>query len=122
MVNQRYSGFIGSVLNFVFLFISFFFAIGFVYSFYVTSTKPDMTVAILTDQGIELKRFGFIAWSNIEVIDDYRVATTPLRIIGIRFKNLMPVFKQASFAGKVDFFLGIFIKAKLSHFYIKYNS
>lgn len=71
-----------------------------IYGIYFIS-KPSKLAAILNKDGIWLDRYGFIAWDNINDIFIYRIPTTPMENIGIRFHDAYSVFKQATLSGKL---------------------
>ncbi len=77
------------------------FLVVFIYG--ILQNKKLEDLARLTHQGIWVRYFGFIPWTDIVVLDKFQYGT-PLISIGIRVKDLEKLSKQASFNGKMAIF------------------
>jgi hypothetical protein len=72
-------------------------------SYYYLMVRTDQPVAILNEQGIRLKEYGFISWDSITEMSTVTYGA-PIEMIGIRVKDLSVLYKQASIAGKMGIF------------------
>jgi hypothetical protein len=97
--------FLGHYITFfmqsIIILILIMFIIGFISGIFMNKTEP---AARLTQEGIWVKHFGFILWSEIDIFDYYKFPGAPLIGIGIRVKNNKKLAKQASFNGLMGIF------------------
>jgi hypothetical protein len=78
-----------------------FFLIGLIYSYFFKHNEP---AAILSSDGIWIKRHGLISWDAISDFDTCMIPTVPLEILGISLKNPDIIATQSSFEGKCGLF------------------
>lgn len=78
------------------------FVIGFIYGLF--NQKNNDPAAQLNHEGIRVKYFGFIAWSEIEELSEYQFQGVSVVGIGIRVHDLKSLSKQAAFSGKLGIF------------------
>lgn len=77
------------------------FVIGYICGLFMNKDEP---AARLDQNGIWVKYFGFIPWSEIDIFDYYKFPGAPLIGIGIRVKSTKRLAKQASFSGLMGIF------------------
>jgi hypothetical protein len=102
-----YENLIGHYLTNVFkgaiLLLIAIFLIGIIYAIYLILSKQH-TTAMLDQNGIWVRFFGFIPWDDVIYFNTWIVPGTPLETIAIQVKDPNSLFKQASFNGKVSLF------------------
>ncbi len=89
------------LLRIILFFLLGFFSFGTIFWLF---SKKDGTALILDSKGIRLKNHGFIPWSEIDEFNTYIFPTTPLEVIGIRFKNTSSISRQSTKSGKMTLF------------------
>lgn len=94
--------FISQIIRSILFFTLILFTIGVIYGLFMQ--KDSDPAARLSSDGIWVKHFGFIPWSEIEQFGEYAIAGTPMVAIGIRVKNLKLLSKQATLSGKSGVF------------------
>lgn len=66
--------------------------------------------AVLSADGIRVKNFGFILWSDVEAISLYYVKGMPIESVALRVYDLSKVSRQATLSGKLGIFLSKLFK------------
>jgi len=79
------------------------FIIGSIFAVYLIVSKNRKT-AILDQDGIWIRFFGFIAWNEIIYFNLWKIPGTPVETIAIQVKDPKRLSQQASLSGKISLF------------------
>lgn len=93
---------LGFFVNSLLISLALFFLIGFFYASIVL--KYNKPMAILDENGIWIKDYGFIDWNNISAMKTFIAPMTPIEVIGINLKDIAIQYKQSTWQGKLNFF------------------
>jgi len=115
--NYYDSGYSSVVLFLMKILLSITFVISILIFICIPFQKINVPNAILNQDGIWIKHYGFIPWKDIKEIAKYTYGT-PIEIVGIQVKYPDLLSKQASFGGKC----GIFWSKIFGYYHISIGS